>query len=93
MADISAANRAIQHQNFLLEPIEERHAALLFSDLQAPDLYTYIPHEPPKSVDVLQARYRRWSVRQSSDGSEIWLNFVVRDVAKGISVGPFRRPA
>ena len=60
-----------------LEPILPRHAALLFDELQAPQLYRYIPHEPPATVEALTKRYQRWAKRQPDDGSEVWLNYAV----------------
>jgi ribosomal-protein-alanine N-acetyltransferase len=60
-----------------LEPILPAHAPLLFDDLQSHDLYAFIPNEPPKSVELLRARYERWSARQSEDGREVWLNYAV----------------
>lgn len=43
----------------------------------APDLYTYIPFDPP-SLEALQNRYRKWEPRISPDKDEIWLNWVIR---------------
>ena len=60
-----------------LEPILPRHAALLFDELQAAELYQYIPHLAPASVETLDKRYQRWAKRQPDDGSEIWLNYAV----------------
>lgn len=60
-----------------LEPIVPAHASLLFEPLQATELYTFIPHEPPTSIATLEARYERWSKRQSADGTERWLNYAV----------------
>lgn len=60
-----------------LEPILPHHAALLFDQLQAPQLYIYIPHEPPATLEALTKRYQRWAKRQPDDGSEVWLNYAV----------------
>jgi len=69
--------RELRSETLILEPIVQAHAAKLFDDLQAPELYTFIPHNPPTSIESLRARYERWEQRQSPDGSEIWLNFAV----------------
>jgi RimJ/RimL family protein N-acetyltransferase len=41
-------------------------------------MYTFIPQDPPESLEVLAARYRFLEGRQSPDGSEQWLNWAVR---------------
>jgi len=70
-------DRAIRAGELLLEPTVPAHAAALFADLQATELYTFIPHNPPGSLEVLEERFTRWSSRQSPDGSERWLNYAV----------------
>jgi ribosomal-protein-alanine N-acetyltransferase len=67
----------IRAGELVLEPIAAAHAAVLFTDLQARPLYTFIPHNPPGSVEALEERYTRWSKRQSPDGGELWLNYAV----------------
>jgi RimJ/RimL family protein N-acetyltransferase len=62
----------------VLEPLAVAHAGELFPSLQNPALYTYIPHDPPPSLDALCARYARLARRRSPDGKELWLNWVVR---------------
>jgi ribosomal-protein-alanine N-acetyltransferase len=69
--------KTIDTQTLRLEPIVLSHAAELYSSLQDPALYTYIPLEPPKSIQALEARYSRWTTRGAPDGSEIWLNYAV----------------
>ena len=44
-----------------LEPITVAHAAALYPALQDERLYTYIPQDPPRSLQELEARYRRLS--------------------------------
>ena len=68
---------AIQTINFTLEPITTKHAQPLYKSLQDSALYTYIPFEPPQSIEALAERYQRWSIRQADDGSEIWLNYAI----------------
>lgn len=74
-------------RHLTLEPIEKKHALLLFDLLQSPELYTYIPHTPPKSIAALEQRYLTWSQRRSPDGRERWLNYAVRNSTKGIYLG------
>jgi RimJ/RimL family protein N-acetyltransferase len=65
-------------ERLVLEPLLPVHAALLCPALREPDLYTYIPQEPPASVEALEARCRRLASRRSPDGAEVWLNWAAR---------------
>lgn len=60
-----------------LEPLEPRHAALLFDGLRDPALYEFVDDAPPASVDALRARYERLATRRSPDGAQVWLNWAV----------------
>jgi RimJ/RimL family protein N-acetyltransferase len=73
-----------------LEPLRLEHAAPLYTALQDPRLYTYIPDDPPTSLDALQRRYRRWERRASPDGREIWLNWAARLRARSEWIGTFQ---
>ncbi|MDQ2828084.1 MAG: GNAT family N-acetyltransferase [Chloroflexota bacterium] len=70
----------------LLEPLAASHAATLYAALQSPELYTFIPQDPPPSPHGLEARYAALSTRRSSDGREAWLNWVMRQRATGAFV-------
>ena len=70
--------RDLRSSRLVLEPIQVRHADLLFELLQDPSLYTFMPTEPPASLELLRARYETLSRRSSPDGSETWLNWAVR---------------
>ena len=63
------------------------HAAELFDALSDPAIYAYISEPPPKSVPVLTERYRRLESRASADGSEQWLNWVIRRIEDRQCVG------
>jgi [ribosomal protein S5]-alanine N-acetyltransferase len=78
---------ALRVGNLVLEPIVRAHAVALFDALQAPELYTFIPHDSPKSVEALQARYERWAERRSPDETEIWLNYAVFSPADDAYLG------
>jgi RimJ/RimL family protein N-acetyltransferase len=69
----------LRTKRFDLEPIVAAHAAELFPLLRAPDLYTYIPEEPPASQEALERRFSRWQARQSDTGDEVWLNYAIVD--------------
>ena len=58
-----------------IEPIRPAHAELVFSSLQNPAIYTYLPEDPPTAVG-LQKRYDFWEKGESPDGEELWLNWV-----------------
>lgn len=79
--------KALRSKNLLLEPILPAHAPILFEQLQAPGLYTFIPHEPPRSVEALTARYEKLSKRKSPDASEVWLNYALFNPRQGIYLG------
>ena len=60
-----------------LEPQVEDHALEMFDVLSDPAIYEF-EGVPPPSVEALAAGYKRKESRLSPDGSEVWLNWVVR---------------
>ena len=90
--------RVIIAPGITLEPQFESHAPALFEVLSDPAIYEF-ENEPPASLDVLRQRLRRLESRESPDGSQLWLNWVVRlhsgDVAGYVqaTVHPDRRAA
>jgi RimJ/RimL family protein N-acetyltransferase len=62
-----------------LEPRTMAHAEELFPVLAEAALYEFIDEEPPLSVEALRHKLARSESRKSPDGSEHWLNWVVRD--------------
>lgn len=68
----------IATERLCLEPLTVEHSALLFPLLCDSNLYTYLPIDPPKSLDELTQRFMRISRGLSPDGEEEWLNWVVR---------------
>jgi [ribosomal protein S5]-alanine N-acetyltransferase len=62
---------------FTLEPQTAAHAEAMFVVLSDPAIYEY-ENEPPPSLEWLQARFARLESRQSPDGRERWLNWVIR---------------
>jgi [ribosomal protein S5]-alanine N-acetyltransferase len=62
----------------MLEPLAVSHAQTLYPLLRDKRLYTYIPQEPPASVEALAARYTRLAARHSPDGRQLWLNWAAR---------------
>ena len=65
-------------QRLILEPLTAGHAAELFAPLGDSALYTFLPGDPPASVETLRERYRRLEARRSPDGKELWLNWAGR---------------
>lgn len=60
-----------------LEPQVAAHAEAMYAVLSDPAIYAY-ENEPPESVEWLRARFARLESRRSGDGSEQWLNWVIR---------------
>ncbi|CUR54597.1 conserved hypothetical protein [metagenome] len=69
-----------------LEPLRVEHAIELAPVLAHPELYAFTGGEPP-TTDQLTERYRHQVVGRSSDGSQRWLNWVVRRRADRVAVG------
>jgi len=70
---------------FTLEPRTAAHAEVLFAVLCEPALYEHLDEDPPSSVEALRHKLARSESRKSPDGSEHWLNWVVRDGAGQIA--------
>lgn len=64
--------------DLLLEPLVAGHAEAMFDVLAEPELYRYLDHPPPPSVDHLRGVYAGVETRVSPDASQVWLNWVVR---------------
>jgi RimJ/RimL family protein N-acetyltransferase len=60
-----------------LEPLTARHAGEMFAVLRDPAIYEF-ENEPPASPEALAARYRRLEARRSPDGTQQWLNWIIR---------------
>jgi RimJ/RimL family protein N-acetyltransferase len=78
--------KPISNARLTLEPQTAAHAAEMFVVLCDPALYAF-EGEPPESLEWLRARYARLESRQSKDGSQIWLNWVIR-LPNGAAAGP-----
>ena len=64
---------------FTMEPRSTSHAEELFPVLSDPHIYEFLDESPPESITALRERLARSESRLSPDGSEHWLNWVVRD--------------
>jgi len=70
--------RTLQADGLVLEPLTAAHAEAMFALLSDPTLYRYIDEAPPADAESLRARYARLERRESADGRQRWLNWVVR---------------
>ena len=61
------------------------HAEELFPVLAEALLYEFIDEEPPESVEALRQKLARSESRKSPDGSEQWLNGVIRDGSQNVA--------
>jgi RimJ/RimL family protein N-acetyltransferase len=64
-------------EGLALEPQTEAHAEAMFEVLSDPAIYEH-ENEPPPSIDWLRGRFRRLETRRSGDGTQQWLNWVIR---------------
>lgn len=76
-ADGMPAMRPLATSRCALLPLLASHAETMFLVLSDPALYEF-ENAPPASVDALRSRYQRLEARQSPDGGQGWLNWVVQ---------------
>lgn len=69
-----------------LEPLRADHAAEIAPLFDDQRLHVFIGGRPA-TVGELRSRYTRQIVGHSADGSELWLNWIVRHRASGVAVG------
>jgi RimJ/RimL family protein N-acetyltransferase len=67
----------------VLEPQVAAHAEAMFQVLSDPAIYEY-ENEPPPSIEWLRDRFARLEARQSPDGHERWLNWVIKHSEFGL---------
>lgn len=83
----SAIDARMSTDRLELEPLRSEHAEDLFSVLSDELLYEYTQQVPPASLSELRARYLRLETRQSPDGKQAWLNWVLVEAATGMGIG------
>ena len=69
--------RTIRTERLVLEPQTASHAEEMFELLSDPAIYEY-ENAPPRSLEWLRERFAKLETRRSADGSEHWLNWVIR---------------
>lgn len=77
---------SIETPRLTMEPLRIEHADEMHSVLRGQAVYAYIGGRPP-SVQELRSRYARQVKGQSPDGSQGWLNWIVRERATQLAVG------
>ncbi|WP_027861704.1 GNAT family N-acetyltransferase [Marmoricola sp. URHB0036] len=77
---------SIRTGRLVLEPLDVAHAVEMVEVLASPTLYEWTGGEPPALAD-LEARYRVQSLGQSRDGTEGWLNWILRIAESGETAG------
>ena len=77
---------SLDSERLHLEPLAVEHADEMFAVLDEPDLHVFTGGRPA-TLKELRTRYERLVVGHSHDGSERWLNWVVRRRDDGSAVG------
>jgi len=70
--------RTIATSGLVLEPLVVAHAEAMFELLSDAEIYRYLDYPAPSSLDHVRNVYAKLEARKSPDGTEIWLNWVVR---------------
>ena len=70
--------QAITTARLVLEPLIAAHADAMFDVLAERELHRYLDQPAPPSVEHLRQTYVRLESRQSPDGRQRWLNWVIR---------------
>lgn len=78
--------RPLETPRLVLEPQVAAHADEMFSVLSDPAIYAF-ENAPPDSAEALRVRYRALEARRSADGTQAWLNWVVRLKDGGVAIG------
>lgn len=73
----------IEAGGMTLEPQLAAHAAQMFVILSDPAIYEF-ENAPPASLDWLRTRFTKLETRLSGDGTEQWLNWVIRLPGPGL---------
>jgi RimJ/RimL family protein N-acetyltransferase len=68
----------LRTSDLVLEPLTAGHAEAMFEVLRDPELYAYLDYGPPPSAEHLRGVYEELEARVSPDGSQLWLNWVIR---------------
>jgi len=70
--------QTITAAELVLQPLTVADADTMFGVLSDPQVYRYLDYGAPPSVEHLRDVYAKLARRKSPDGSQLWLNWVVR---------------
>ncbi len=76
----------IETRRLTLEPLRVDHADEMILVLRDQDVYAYTGGEP-LSLEELRSRYARQVAGQTPNGSQGWLNWIVRERGTQLAVG------
>ena len=82
--EFSEASATIGTRRLDLIPLVRAHADALFPVLCDEALYRYTHQAPPVSLSALRDRFALLETRQSTDGTERWLNWLLRESGEAI---------
>lgn len=71
----------------IIEKLTEAHADLLFAAYQDSRIYTYIPGQPPSSLEALRREFKEFEEGAPPDSNEVWLNWVIKRMADQQALG------
>ena len=77
--------RELAGEGLTLEPQVAAHAGELYAVIADPTLYEFIDSKEPASEAALRERLTKLETRLSGDGTEHWLNWVVRTAAGDVA--------
>jgi RimJ/RimL family protein N-acetyltransferase len=80
-------NRVLHGERIDLLPQLAEHADEMFGILSAEGLYKHTGGEPPLDIEQLRQRFSMLESRCSPDGSQLWLNWVIRLNSEACLVG------
>jgi RimJ/RimL family protein N-acetyltransferase len=83
----SDEEQALRTARLDLIAILPEHATLLFPVLDDQALYDFMGGKPPEGVEALAATYAKREARRSPDGTQLWLNWMLRRRDDGDVVG------
>jgi RimJ/RimL family protein N-acetyltransferase len=76
----------LQSRRLSMEPLQVEHATEAVAVFNDQRLHTYLG-TVPETVNELRGRFARQVLGHSADGSEDWLNWMIRDQESGEIVG------
>jgi RimJ/RimL family protein N-acetyltransferase len=85
--ELASSLVSIETNRLELVPLVAEHADELFPLLSNATLYEFTHDKPPSSLIELRERYELLQSRRSPDGSEAWLNWIIRGLSSGEAIG------